>query len=62
MSLILINFEICALKMQLKSTYLLVLCIYRSPSGDFSYFLTQLEMALNKFGFHGSVHHVDFSK
>jgi len=42
------DFEICALIMQLISTYLLVLCIYRSPSGDFSYFLTQLETVLNK--------------
>jgi len=50
------DFEICALKIQLMSTYLLVLCIYRStdleiyrsPSGDFSYFLTQLEIVLNK--------------
>ena len=41
-------FEICALKMKIKSAHLLVLCVYRSPSGDFSYFLTQLERVLNK--------------
>jgi hypothetical protein len=42
------NLGICALKIQLMSTYLLVLCVYRSPSGNFPYFLTQLEMVLNK--------------
>jgi len=42
------DFEICALKIQIMSTYLIVLCVYRSPSGNFPYFLTQLEIVLNK--------------
>jgi exonuclease III len=42
------DFEICALKIQLMSTYLIVLCVYRSPSGNFPCFLTQLEIVLNK--------------
>ena len=41
-------FEICPLKMKIKSAHLLVLRVYGSPSGDFSYFLTQLERVLNK--------------
>jgi len=42
------NLEICALKIKLMLTYLIVLCIYRSPSGNFSYFITQIEIVLNK--------------
>jgi hypothetical protein len=42
------HFEILALKIQLMSTYLLVLCVYRSPSGNFPYFLTQREIVVNK--------------
>lgn len=42
------DFEICALKIPLSATCLLLLCVYRSPSGDFSYFLEQLESVLNK--------------
>jgi len=42
------DLEICALKIKFLLTYLIVLCIYRSPSGNFSYFITQIEMVLNK--------------
>ena len=42
------DLEICATKIQLISASLLILCVYRSPSGDFSYFLTQLENLLTK--------------
>ena len=40
------NFEICALKFQILSKSFIILCIYRSPSGDFTYFLNQLECIL----------------
>jgi exonuclease III len=39
--------EICALKLQTLSKSFIVLCIYRSPSGDFTYFLIQLECILD---------------
>jgi len=42
------DLEICALKIKFMLTDLIVLCIYRSPSGNFSYFITQIEMVLNK--------------
>ncbi len=42
------DFEICTLKIPLSATCLLLLCVYRSPSGDFSYFVEQLESVLNK--------------
>ena len=38
----------CALKLQVLSKSIVVVCIYRSPSGDFTYFLNQLEFILNK--------------
>ena len=41
------DFEICALKIQIMSTYLIVLRVYRFPSGNFPYFLTKLETVLN---------------
>jgi exonuclease III len=41
-------FEICALKLQVSLTSLLVICFYRSPMGDFTYFLNQLELILHK--------------
>ena len=40
--------EVCALKLQVLSKSIVVICIYRSPSGDFTYFLNQLEFILNK--------------
>jgi len=42
------DLEICVLKIKFMLTYLTVLCIYRSTSGNFSYFITQIEMVLNK--------------
>ena len=41
------DLEICALKLQIPSKSFIILCIYRSPSGDFTYFLNQLECILN---------------
>ena len=40
------DFSVCALKLLVNTTYLIVLCIYRSPTGDFSYFLSHLEKLL----------------
>jgi hypothetical protein len=40
------DLEICALSTQVSSINLLVLCVYRSPTGDFAYFMDQLELAL----------------
>ena len=41
------DLEICALKIDLSPTYLIIVCIYRSPNGDFKYFINQLEVILN---------------
>ena len=40
--------EICALKLHTLSSSFTVICIYRSPTGNFYYFLNQLESILNK--------------
>ena len=40
--------EICALKLQTVWNSFIVICIYRAPSGKFTYFLNQLEIILNK--------------
>lgn len=42
------DIEICALKVQLEMINFIILCLYRSPTGDFSYFLNQLEVILSK--------------
>jgi hypothetical protein len=42
------DLEICALKVKLKSTTLLILCFYKSPKGNFSYFLKQIEKLLTE--------------
>jgi exonuclease III len=42
------DLEICALKIRVLSNSLIVICIYRSPTGNFTYFLNQLEFILNK--------------
>ena len=42
------DFGICAIKLQVTLTNLLVICFYRSPTGDFNYFLNQLELVLNQ--------------
>ena len=41
------DLEICAIEVKL-STILLILCVYRSPTGSSSYFLTQMEKLLSK--------------
>jgi hypothetical protein len=42
------DLEICALNICLLSYNLTVICIYRSPTGNFIYFLNQMEFILNK--------------
>jgi exonuclease III len=42
------DFDICALKICLLNNSFTINCIYRSPTGDFSYFLNQHESILNK--------------
>ena len=42
------DFEVCALNLQVASIHLLIICLYRSPTGDYTYFLNQLELVLNK--------------
>ena len=42
------DLEICALKLRLLSSSFTIICIYRSPTGNFTYFLHQLESILNK--------------
>jgi exonuclease III len=41
------DLEICALKINLQQTNLIIICIYRSPTGDYKYFLKKLEVILN---------------
>jgi hypothetical protein len=40
------DFELCAI--QLISLNVCIVCVYRAPSGDFPYFLKNLEDFLNK--------------
>ena len=42
------DLEICALKLNISSNSFTIICIYRSPTGNFSYFLHQLELILTK--------------
>jgi hypothetical protein len=42
------DLEICAFKLWLLSSNFTVICIYRSPTGDLTYFLNQLESIFNK--------------
>jgi hypothetical protein len=42
------DFEICVLKLNILSLSVSIICIYRSPTGNFSYFLNQMEIILNK--------------
>jgi hypothetical protein len=42
------DFEICAIKLCSVSSCCTVICTYRSPTGDFTYFLNQLESILDK--------------
>jgi exonuclease III len=42
------DIEICALKLYISSHSFTIICIYRSPTGNFTYFLNQLESVLNQ--------------
>jgi len=42
------DFEVCGLNLRVASINLLIICLYRSPTGDYTYFLNQLELVLNK--------------
>ena len=42
------DFETCALKLNVLSNSFTIICVYRSPTGNFAYFLNQLESILNK--------------
>ena len=42
------DLETCALKIRVLTNSFIVLCTYRSPTGNFIYFLNQLESILNK--------------
>jgi exonuclease III len=41
-------FEVCAVKLHISSFKSCVLCVYRPPTGNFSYFLSSLESILNQ--------------
>jgi exonuclease III len=41
------DIEIAAIKLELNKVRIIVLCIYRSPVGDFDYFLNKLDSILN---------------
>jgi len=43
------DFESCALKISLSSKCFIIIGIYRAPTGNFTYFLNQLESILNIF-------------
>jgi hypothetical protein len=40
------DLETCALKIDLPLVNLIIICIYRSPTGNFKYFINQLEVLL----------------
>jgi endonuclease/exonuclease/phosphatase (EEP) superfamily protein YafD len=42
------DLEVCALRMSLFQKNLIIICIYRSTTGDFKYFINQLEIILNR--------------
>ena len=41
------DLEICALKLKVQMNNFIIICIYRSSTGNFTHFLTQLEIILN---------------
>jgi len=41
------DLEVCAMKLQISSFVFCILCVYRPPTGNFSYFLISLESILN---------------
>jgi hypothetical protein len=42
------DLEICALRLSLAARSFIIICIYRSPTGNFNHFLNQLETIFNK--------------
>jgi len=42
------DLEVCALRISLLQKSLIIICIYRSPTGNFKYFINQLEAIINK--------------
>jgi len=40
--------EVCAVKLHISSFVFYILCVYRPPTGNFSYFLSSLESILNQ--------------
>ena len=42
------DFEVCAIKLQISLSKTYVLCVYRPPTGNVSYFLSMLETILNQ--------------
>ena len=42
------DFEVCAVKMQSSFSKIYVLCVYRPPTGNISYFLSAFESILNQ--------------
>jgi hypothetical protein len=41
------DLEMCALKLNVQMNNFIIICIYRSPTGNFTHFLTHLEIILN---------------
>ena len=42
------DLEACAIKLNLNSTHICILSIYRPPSGNFNFFTNNLDLILNK--------------
>jgi exonuclease III len=43
------DFEVCTILLDLSYTKILVITVYRSPSGDFQFFLNRLGVIIKKF-------------
>jgi exonuclease III len=42
------DLEVCAVQLHFSSIIFYILCVYRPPTGNFSYFLSSLESVLNQ--------------
>jgi hypothetical protein len=42
------DIEICAVKLRILSRTIIIMTVYRSPTGNIAYFLNNLEAALNQ--------------
>jgi exonuclease III len=42
------HFETCAVQIEIKGFYIIIICIYRSPSAEFDQFLRLLDSTLHK--------------